>query len=95
MGTGVISLFPHLHTFDLISLMVSVEVKHHERSTRVTRLAVAVDEVFLYVHRDRRLIRDGGPGRPPRLSHSSFRSSVAVAYHKVAVILSSLLFQPL
>ena len=23
-----------------------------------------------YVHRNRRLIRDGGPGRPPRLSHS-------------------------
>ena len=30
------------------------------------------DEVlFSYVHRNRRLIRDGNPGRPPRLSHSS------------------------
>ena len=28
-------------------------------------------EVFLYVHRYRRFIRDGSPGRPPRLSHSS------------------------
>ena len=28
-------------------------------------------EVLLYVHRNRRLIRDGRPGRPPRLSHSS------------------------
>ena len=28
-------------------------------------------EVLLYVHRNRRLIRDGSPGRPPRLSHSS------------------------
>ena len=28
-------------------------------------------EVLLYVHRSRRLIRDGIPGRPPRLSHSS------------------------
>ena len=26
----------------------------------------------LYVHRNRRLIRDGSPGRPPRLSHSSW-----------------------
>ena len=28
-------------------------------------------EVLLYVHRNRRFIRDGSPGRPPRLSHSS------------------------
>ena len=28
-------------------------------------------EVLLYVHKNRRLIRDGSPGRPPRLSHSS------------------------
>ena len=27
--------------------------------------------VLLYVHRNRRFIRDGGPGRPPGLSHSS------------------------
>ena len=30
-----------------------------------------VVEVLLYVHRNRRFIRDGNPGRPPRLSHSS------------------------
>ena len=29
------------------------------------------DSVLLYVHRNRRLIRDGSPGRPPPLSHSS------------------------
>ena len=29
-------------------------------------------ELWLYVHRNRRLIRDGSPGRPPRLSHSSW-----------------------
>ena len=28
-------------------------------------------EVLLYVHRNRRLIRDRSQGRPPRLSHSS------------------------
>ena len=27
--------------------------------------------MLLYVHRNRRLIRDGSPGRPPRLSHCS------------------------
>ena len=31
---------------------------------------VVVVEVLLYVHRNRRFIRDGSPGRPPRLSHS-------------------------
>ena len=29
-----------------------------------------VVEVLLYVHRNRRLLRDGSPGRPRRLSHS-------------------------
>ena len=28
-------------------------------------------EMLLYVHRNHRLIRDGSPGQPPRLSHSS------------------------
>ena len=28
-------------------------------------------EVLLYVHRNRRFIRDGSPGRPSRLSYSS------------------------
>ena len=28
-------------------------------------------EVLLYVHRNCRFIRDGSPGRPPRLSHTS------------------------
>ena len=29
-------------------------------------------EVLLYIHWNRRFIRDGSPGRPPRLSHSSW-----------------------
>ena len=33
-------------------------------------------EVLLYVHRNRRLIRDGSPGRPPPLLHSSSAHSV-------------------
>ena len=39
---------------------------------RRLHLAIVVVEVLLYVHRNRRLIRDGSPGRPPRLSHSSW-----------------------
>ena len=30
-----------------------------------------VFEVLLYVHRNRRFITEGSPGRPPRLSHGS------------------------
>ena len=45
------------------SVSSSPEHGHH-------RVAVVV-EVLLYVHRNRRFIRDGSPGRPPRLSHSS------------------------
>ena len=37
-------------------------------------------EVLLYVHRNRRLIRDGSPGRPPRLSHSSGRVDCCCFY---------------
>ena len=32
---------------------------------------VVEEKVLLYVHRNRRFIRDGSPGRPPLLSHSS------------------------
>ena len=35
-------------------------------------------EVLLYVHRNRRFIRDGSPGRPPRLSHSCVEHLVEV-----------------
>ena len=40
----------------------------HKRHQEVTKVVV---EVLLYVHRNRRFIRDGSPGQPPRLSHSS------------------------
>ena len=32
---------------------------------------VILVEVLLYVHKNRWFIRDGSPGRPPRLSHIS------------------------
>ena len=41
-------------------------------------LSVVEVEVLLYVHRNRRLIRDGSPGRPPRLPHSSWVLSFSV-----------------
>ena len=39
---------------------------------RLNKEEVVVVEVLLYVHRNHRLIRDGSPGWPPRLSHSSW-----------------------
>ena len=38
----------------------------------VVVVAVVDVEVLLYFHRNGRLIRDGSPGRPSRLSHSSW-----------------------
>ena len=43
----------------------NIEVRRREK------LVLVGFEVLLYVHRNRRLIRDGSRGRPPRLSHSS------------------------
>ena len=42
-------------------------------------------EALLYVHRNRRLIRDGSPGRPPRLSHSSWALSALLLVNAVGV----------
>ena len=50
---------------------VSVTVTGDVASRTCSLLPVGLVEVLLYVHRNRRLIRDGSPGRPPRLSHSS------------------------
>ena len=49
---------------------------HERRSRFVVVLFLFVRrgllaEVLIYVHRKRRFIRDGSPGRLPRLSHSS------------------------
>ena len=40
--------------------------------TRMHAAYAVVVEVLFYVHRNRRFIRDGSPGRPHRLSHSSW-----------------------
>ena len=41
-------------------------------SSQSVQFRLVDDEVLLYVHRNRRFIRDGSLGRPPRLSHSSW-----------------------
>ena len=46
--------------------------------------------VLLYVHRNHRLIRDGSPGRPPRLSHSSW-----TLLFSFIQLFSHILFSPL
>ena len=58
-------------------MSISVNISRETRSgTGRSEYCFGVDaEVLLYVHRNRRLIRDGSPGRPLRLSHS-FLSSV-------------------
>ena len=43
----------------------------HSELRSCVEVEVVVVEVLLYVHRNRRFIRDGSPGRPSRLSHSS------------------------
>ena len=35
-------------------------------------------EVLLYVHRNRRLVRDGSPRQPPQLSHSTWALTVSI-----------------
>ena len=60
---------------------------HHHSSSQSSGLCAQggwwVGWVLLYVHRNRRLIRDGSPGRPPRLSKSSW------ALHRKVVGLGS------
>ena len=47
-------------------------------SCELTASVGEVGWVLLYVHRNRRLIRDGSPGRPPRLSHSFWALTASV-----------------
>ena len=72
-------------TRSLIPLTHHTGVRHHPVSVpshaghlltpslivRTVIVDVKLGLVLLYVHRNRRLIRDGRPGRPPQLSHSS------------------------
>ena len=55
--------FPTEKPFSFISVNILVQAD--------VAVVVVVVEVLLYVHRNRRFIRHGSPGRPPRLSHSS------------------------
>ena len=60
----------------LINLPLGVELHDHilirSNSATICTVLLLMSEVLLYVHRNRRLIRDGSPGRPLRLLHSSW-----------------------
>ena len=47
----------------------------HYHQAKLAHNVSKVGEVLLYVHRNRWFIRDGSPGRPPRLSHTSWALS--------------------
>ena len=55
------------HNHPVLLTSWPIDPAHHRAWTQLM-----VGWVLLYVHRNRRLIRDGSPGRPPRLSHSSW-----------------------
>ena len=44
--------------------------------------------VLIYIHRNHRLIRDGSPGRPPWLSHSSWALRVALLLQTVIIVMT-------
>ena len=55
-----------------------IRVDHNCRATEKGAICLFVNhhklymvDVLLYIHRNRRFIMDGRPGRPPRLSHNS------------------------
>ena len=73
-STGGILQFFFLFFFFFLLPLLCVFMCHRQSaadSHRTGRLLQLVGRVLLYVHRNRRLFRDGSPGRPPRLSHSS------------------------
>ena len=72
--------WPHEPYF--ITCIVDVFVYSALATCRNQRLSwwstITVFEVLLYVHRNRRFIRDGSPGRPHRLSRSSWALKLLV-----------------
>ena len=79
-------------------LCILVEVLHHlngiksfcfkSSQLKVLILIHVVVEVLPYVHRNRRFIRDGSPGRPPRLSHISWALNMEVEERRDYIYLS-------
>ena len=56
----------------LLLLALSLWMPQHHNCFKKVTVSWLVGRVLLYVHRNHRLIRDGSPGRPPRLPHSSW-----------------------
>ena len=71
-GLEIIYLSLHCHHQNDSCIKMGSDESHFNVSliVRVKKMRL-VAEVLLYVRRNRRHIRDGSPGRPPRLSHSS------------------------
>ena len=74
--------------YSIVTIPVSASVSWNSTATLRASLSGTVfqrkdvvnqlcedSEVLLYVHRNRRFIRDGSPGCPPRLPHSSWALS--------------------
>ena len=66
--TGTLVTHSHHHHFQA-SKHAATDNTHTPTLSPPTPFA-KFGSVLLYVHRNRRLIRDGSPGRPPRLLHS-------------------------
>ena len=71
----------YLHHSSVIQTGFKSEVWGHFHSN-----VVVVVEMLLYIHRNRRLIRDGSPGRPPRLSHSSWALFSLQTHHPSLIL---------
>ena len=68
------NLLGHIWQFVLTGSFLWTTALHCYSADQKTCLCLSIqfDEVLFYVHRNCRLIRDGSPGRPPRLSFSSW-----------------------
>ena len=56
----------------MVTLTHSRKRKQVKPGRRASNFVVVLFWVLLYVHRNRRFIKDGSPGRPPRLTPSSW-----------------------
>ena len=72
---------PKRFTVATTALFPAAEQTHCSLVVFNSEGVTVVVEVLLYVHRNRRLTRDGSPGRPPRHSDSSWVLRVTVALH--------------
>ena len=76
---------------DILDMQEAGEWNH--RAERLAGKATITERsvvVLLYVHRNCRFIRDGSPGRPPRLSHSSWALKNVLLIGRIYISLQEL-----